>query len=86
MKLHLARARDSLTTQLKRRGGARPLAMRSLEVLNDILGFYGANAAGMPPELPAKGVEILKTIGKNKPQYLLARAHARDAWASGGTA
>jgi glyoxylase-like metal-dependent hydrolase (beta-lactamase superfamily II) len=55
LKLHLARARILLTTQLKGRTGARPLAARSLEVLNDILGFYGANAAGMPAELPAEG-------------------------------
>jgi hypothetical protein len=70
LKLHLASARDSLNTQLKGRMGARPLAARSLEVLDDILGFYGANAAGIPPELPEKAVQILKTIGKEKPQYL----------------
>jgi hypothetical protein len=70
LKLHLARARDSLATHLRGQTGTRPLAARSFEVLNDILGFYGANAAGTPPELPAKGVQILKTIGKEKPQYL----------------
>jgi hypothetical protein len=41
-----------------------------LEVLNDILGFYGASAAGTPPEIPAKGIKILKTLGKKKPLYL----------------
>jgi len=47
----------------------RPLAARSIEVLEDVLGFYGASG-GTPPELPAKGVKILKEIGKKKPEYL----------------
>lgn len=71
LKMHLAAARDSLTAHLEKAKGARPMAARSLELLNDILGFYGAAASGMPPELPAKGIEILKEIGTAKPEYLL---------------
>jgi hypothetical protein len=71
LKAHLAQARDSLTAQLKGKKGARPLAARSLEVLEDVMGFYGSHAMGAAPELPAKGVEILKRIGKQKPEYLL---------------
>ena len=47
----------------------RPAAARSLEVLEDVLGFYGASATA-PPELPAKAVKILKAIGARKPSYL----------------
>jgi hypothetical protein len=39
-------------------------------MVNDILGFYGAAAAGGPPEVPAEGVRLLKSFGKNKPEYL----------------
>lgn len=67
---HLSAARDGLHAALKRRVATRPMAARSLEVVNDILGFYGANAAGTPPELPAKGIRILKEIGVEKPEYL----------------
>jgi beta-lactamase superfamily II metal-dependent hydrolase len=70
LRLHLAAARDSLHGALKGKLAARPKAARSLEVLNDILGFYGAGAAGTPPEIPAKGIKILKTLGKKKPLYL----------------
>jgi glyoxylase-like metal-dependent hydrolase (beta-lactamase superfamily II) len=56
--------------------GSKPLGARgnrSREVLEDVLQFYGAavkGAAAGPPELPAKAVEILKTIGSNKPKFL----------------
>lgn len=35
--------------------------------LNEMLGFYSAADA---PEVPARGIEVLKTIGRNKPEYL----------------
>lgn len=44
--------------------------LRSLKVLDDVLGFYGAKGAATPPELPAKAVEILKSLGRKKPEYL----------------
>jgi metallo-beta-lactamase superfamily protein len=68
--LRLATARDALSPALKGKTAARPLAARSLEVLNDMLGFHGAAAAGTVPEIPAKGVGILKAIGKEDPDYL----------------
>jgi beta-lactamase superfamily II metal-dependent hydrolase len=70
LKVQLAAARDTLHTALKNRMAARPVAARSLEVLDDMLGFYGAMAAGSAPEVPAKGVRILKSIGHEKPVYL----------------
>jgi beta-lactamase superfamily II metal-dependent hydrolase len=70
LKLRLAAARDALHAALARGRAARPVAARSLEVLDDILGFFGAKAAGTPPELPAKGVALLKEIGAKKPLYL----------------
>lgn len=70
LRLHLAKARDSLHKTLKGRTTARPMAARSLEVLNDVLGFYGAYAADSPPELPANAVKFLKTLGQNDPLYL----------------
>jgi glyoxylase-like metal-dependent hydrolase (beta-lactamase superfamily II) len=56
--------------------GNKPLGLkgnRSREILEDVLQFYGAavkGAAAGPPELPAKAVDILKTIGSNKPKFL----------------
>src|SRR5262245_24584885 len=43
--------------------------LRSLEVLEDLLGFYGVKGAA-PPELPADAVGILKKLGQEKPKYL----------------
>jgi hypothetical protein len=51
------------------RARTSPAAARSLEVLNDVLGFYGASD-GAPPEVPAKAVKILKDLGATKPIYL----------------
>jgi len=65
--LHAARA--ALRPSLKGSRASRPLASRSFEILDDILGFYGASN-GQPPELPAKAVKILKEIGNTKPEYL----------------
>ncbi len=48
---------------------AHPTAARSLEILNDVLGFYGATDGGAP-EIPARAVKILKGIGARKPLYL----------------
>ena len=70
LKLQLSAARDGLHAALKRSTSARPSAARSLEVLDDMLGFYGASAAGTPPALPAKAIGILKEIGVEKPVYL----------------
>ena len=66
--LHLHAARAAM--QSSRRGSRPgPVAARSLEVLDDVLGFYGASA-GAAPEVPAKAVQILKGIGAKKPSYL----------------
>jgi glyoxylase-like metal-dependent hydrolase (beta-lactamase superfamily II) len=48
--------------------GAR--GARTLEVVDDILGFYGARGTKTPPELPADAVKILKKIGRKEPKYL----------------
>lgn len=61
----LAAARDQLARSSIRTHGLRPY-----EVLNDILGFYGAAAVRAVPVVPAQGVKILKAIGKNAPLYL----------------
>lgn len=56
--------------------GNKPLGLkgaRAREVLDDVLGFYGAakkRAAAGPPLLPAEAVDILKKIGSEKPKYL----------------
>ena len=41
---------------------------REMVAVNDVLGFYAAD--GGDPEIPSKGVEILKKIGSQKVQYL----------------
>jgi beta-lactamase superfamily II metal-dependent hydrolase len=56
-------AREQLTA-------SKATASAGFKVLDDVLGFYGAQAAGMPPALPAEAVRILKKLGTNKPQYL----------------
>jgi glyoxylase-like metal-dependent hydrolase (beta-lactamase superfamily II) len=66
----LQAARANLRAALSAPDGARPLASRSLEVLQDVLGFYGVTD-GSPPEIPAQAVKILKTLGKQKPDYLI---------------
>ncbi|HET9766472.1 MAG TPA: MBL fold metallo-hydrolase [Thermoanaerobaculia bacterium] len=70
IKVKLARARDELHAALAASGPLRATAVHSLGVLDGMLGFHGAAAAGTPPELPAKGIEILKSLGKAEPQYL----------------
>jgi beta-lactamase superfamily II metal-dependent hydrolase len=70
LKLQLAAVRDTLHAALDRKVTSRPIAARSLELLGDILGFYGAAAAGTPPEVPAQGVRILKSISQKGPEYL----------------
>lgn len=67
--LGLAAARDTLSTTFKGNTSARSIGARSLGVLNDMLGFHGAAVSG-PPEIPAKGVRILKSIGTKDPDYL----------------
>lgn len=47
--------------------GAR--GKNAVEVLDDMLGFYGAKGSA-PPELPAKGTENLRTLSGKDPEYL----------------
>lgn len=44
-------------------------AKDKLAVLDDVLGFYGADAKA-PPALPADAVRRLKQMGRKKPKYL----------------
>lgn len=67
--LELHAARTALRSSLNGSRARRPMAARSLEVLEDVLGFYGASG-GAPPDLPVKAVRILKEIGRQKPEYL----------------
>jgi hypothetical protein len=68
--LGLAAARDTLSKTFQGNTSARSVGARSLGVLNDMLGFHGAAEPKTPPELPAKGVRILKSIGTKGPDYL----------------
>ena len=54
--LQLADARDALTASRDVRQ-ARPRRRSTLEVLNDVLGFFGAGESAAPPEMPAKAVQ-----------------------------
>jgi hypothetical protein len=51
-------------------GARNGTAAQSLEVMSDVLGFYGAKGSATPPELPADAVKILKKLGRKEPQYL----------------
>jgi glyoxylase-like metal-dependent hydrolase (beta-lactamase superfamily II) len=64
--MRLADARDALAA----RRGAGPVAARTLEVMDDVLGFFGSKAAGAPPTLPAEAVRVLKSLGRRTPRYL----------------
>ena len=63
LKLALFHARRQLQDATNAR------ALRSLDVLDDVLGFLGAKDK-TPPELPADAVKILKELGEEKPTYL----------------
>ena len=65
LKLALFSARNQLHAFSAGRRG-----LRSAEVLDDMLGFYGAKGNATPPVLPADAVHILKGIGKKNPKYL----------------
>jgi beta-lactamase superfamily II metal-dependent hydrolase len=41
-----------------------------LYATKDMLGFYSVKEDGGDPEIPAKGIEILKKLGKKEPEYL----------------
>jgi hypothetical protein len=66
--LHDARA--VLAKKFRGDTGATAMGARSLGMVEDMLGFHGAAAAGGPPKIPAEGVRLLKTFGKQKPEYL----------------
>ncbi len=65
LRLQLAAVRDQMHAAGQGRRGAR-----SFGVLDDVLGFYGARKAGSPPDVPARGIEILKRLGRSDPEYL----------------
>jgi beta-lactamase superfamily II metal-dependent hydrolase len=66
LKLALFKARTQLQSSR-----AESKGLQSLRVLEDVLGFYGANkGTGTPPVLPADAVGVLKSIGQEKPRYL----------------
>ena len=46
------------------------LAKGHLEKLKDVLGFYSVSGTGDDPQVPAKGIEILKKIGKKQVKYM----------------
>lgn len=66
LRRQLASARDALS----RGPSARRSARRAVGVMNDVLGFFGAPAAGTPPETPAKATEVLRRLGRRRPRYL----------------
>jgi beta-lactamase superfamily II metal-dependent hydrolase len=76
MAREIGEAHHNLTLQLaavRERLAESPVStrgLRSFDVLTDVLGFYGWSAAGTPPEIPAKGVAILREIGKKPPLFL----------------
>jgi hypothetical protein len=44
---------------------------RALEILEDMMGFYGARKGDkVPPALPADAIKFLKTLGREQPEYL----------------
>lgn len=70
VKSQLAAVRKELTSLKSRLGVTDSHVTRVASRLDDVLGFYGANKAGAVPEVPAKAIENLRTIGHKKPLYL----------------
>src|SRR5262249_60916644 len=63
LKLRLAGARGHL-----RASGQTVRGLRSLQVLDDILGFYGIyGAAGRPPDDPVRRVHVPRVLGRMEP-------------------
>lgn len=44
--------------------------LRAVEILDDVLGFYGGKMAAGAPALPEEAVEKLQKLGNRKPAYL----------------
>jgi beta-lactamase superfamily II metal-dependent hydrolase len=65
LQLQLAAARDQIAA-----GSISTRGLRAYEILNDILGFYGASTVGATPRIPAEGIKFLKRIGTSPPLYL----------------
>lgn len=58
--------------------GAKSKGLASnLTALKDVLGFYAADGSG-DPEIPAKGVELLKTLGRKKTSVYATRRTSLD--------
>lgn len=70
LRVTLTAARDQLRTLVGRRPASRPVAARSLEVVEDMLGFFGLGAANGPPDTPMRGIRNLKAISGKSPEYL----------------
>lgn len=64
---NLAAARGALSALARRN---RPAVVRTLAVMNDVLGFFGARTTNTPPTTPADAVKILEDIGTQRPRYL----------------
>lgn len=47
----------------------KPRGTRAVEVIDDMLGFYGASK-NTPPQFPAEAVALLKEMGTKPPRYL----------------
>jgi hypothetical protein len=65
LKLQLAAVRNQMQSS-----GQSNRGLISFQILDDMLGFYGATKAGAPPDLPARGIKILKALGRDDPDYL----------------
>lgn len=65
--MHLAAARRGVKDPSRLRSAE---SRRALNILDDVLGFYGAHAAKTPPKLPAEAVGILRKLGKQAPRFL----------------
>jgi hypothetical protein len=70
LRLQLAGARDALSAPNRPRALSGPGARTVVGVMNDVLGFFGAAEANLPPDVPARAVGVLRTLGRQAPRYL----------------
>lgn len=66
---NIVKSLQATHAKLRRASGGRN-ELEPVRRLGEILGFHAARTDAEPPEVPRRGIEILKSLGSKKPMYL----------------
>lgn len=66
---NIVKSLQATHAKLRQSTGSRK-ALEPVRRLGEILGFHAARTDKEPPEVPRRGIEILKSLGAKKPAYL----------------